>query len=69
MLSSEDTRFARTVLRVQRELRNGFSKVARVHLASLGINPAKVEYEVHMTTPSSIFELGQLEVRNARADL
>ena len=69
VLSSEDTRFARTVLRVQRELRNGFSKVARVHMAALGIDPAKVEYEVHMTTPSSIFELGQLEVRNARADL
>jgi hypothetical protein len=69
VLSSEDTRFARTVLRVQRELRNGMSKVARVHMAALGVDPAKVEYEVHMTTPSSIFELAQLEVRNARADL
>ena len=69
VLSSEDTRFARTVLRVQRELRNGFSKVARIHMAALGVDPAKIDYEVHMTTPSSIFELAQLEVRNARADL
>jgi len=69
VLSSEDTRFARTVLRVQRELRNGFSKVARTHMAALGVDPAKVDYEIHMTTPSSIFELAQLEVRNARADL
>jgi ribosomal protein L12E/L44/L45/RPP1/RPP2 len=68
-LSSEDVRFARTVLRVQRELRNGFAKIARVHLAAIGIDPARVEYDIHMTTPSSIFELAQLEVRNAKADL
>ena len=69
VLSSEDTRFARTMLRVQRELRNGFSKVFRTHMAAIGIDPTRVEYEIHMTTPSSIFELAQLEVRNARADL
>ncbi len=69
VLSSEDVRFARTVLRIQRELRNGLSKVCRVHLAALGIDPESVEYEIHMTTPSAIFELAQLEVRNARADL
>jgi hypothetical protein len=69
VLSSEDTRFARTILRVQRELRNGMSKVFRTHMAAIGIDPTRVEYEIHMTTPSSIFELAQLEVRNARADL
>ena len=66
--SQEDVRFARTVLRIQRELRNGLKKIARVHLASLGINPSAVDYEVYMTVPSAIFELAQLEVRNARAD-
>lgn len=69
VLSSEDTRFARTILRVQKELRSGFSKVMRVHMAALGIDPTRAEFEIHMTTPSSIFELAQLEVRNARADL
>lgn len=69
VLSSEDVRFARTVLRVQRAIRNGLSKVCRVHLAALGIDPATVEYDIHMTVPSAIFELAQLEVRNARADL
>lgn len=68
VLSQEDVRFARTVLRLQRELRNGLKKMARVHLAALGINPAAVDYEIYMTVPSSIFELAQLEVRNARAD-
>jgi hypothetical protein len=69
VLSSEDVRFARTVLRVQRELRNGLSKICRIHLAALNIDPYAADYDIRMTVPSSIFELAQLEVRNARADL
>jgi hypothetical protein len=69
VLSSEDVRFARSVLRVQREVRNGFRKVTRTHLAALNIDPYATEYTIHMTVPSAIFELAQLEVRNARADL
>ena len=69
ILSSEDVRFARTVLRVQREIRNGLGKIARVHLAALNIDPSSVEYNIHLTVPSAIFELAQLEVKNARADL
>jgi hypothetical protein len=69
VLSSEDVRFARTVLRVQREIRNGLAKVCRIHLAALNIDPYQVDYDIRMTVPSSIFELAQLEVRNARADL
>lgn len=67
-LSSEDVRFARTVLRIQNELRNGLSKVFRIHLTALGIDPHAAQYGVHMTVPSAIFELAQLEVKNARAD-
>lgn len=69
LLSSQDVRFARTVLRLQRELKNGLAKVARVHLAALNIDPHAVKYDINMTVPSSIFELAQLEVMNARADL
>jgi hypothetical protein len=68
-LSQEDVRFARTVLRVQREVRNGLNKVARVNLAARNIDPAAVDFDVMMTVPSAIFELGQMEVRRARADL
>lgn len=68
-LSQEDVRFARTILRVQRELRNGLGKIAKVDLAARRIDPMAVDYEVKMTVPSSIFELGQMEVRRARADL
>jgi intein/homing endonuclease len=69
VLSSEDVRFARSVLRVQREVKNGLSKIARTHLAALNIDPYATEYALHMTVPSAIFELAQLEVRNSRADL
>lgn len=68
-LSQEDVRFARTVLRIQREIRNGIHKVGRVHLAARKIDPSSVDFEIGMTVPSSIFELGQMEVRRARADL
>lgn len=68
-LSSQDVRFSRSVLRIQRELQNGLRKIARIDMAARGIDPFKVEYDVHMTVPSSIFELAQLEVRTARADL
>lgn len=69
VLSSEDVRFARSVLRVQRELRNGLKRMGRVHLAALNVNPSRVEFEMNMTVPSAIYELAQIEVRNARADL
>jgi intein/homing endonuclease len=69
VLSSEDVRFARSVLRVQRELRNGLKRMARVHLAALKVDPSRVDFEMNMTVPSAIYELAQIEVRNARADL
>lgn len=69
VLSMEDVQFARTVMRVQREMTNGFRKVCRVHLSALGIDPAKVDYDLRMTVPSSIFELSRMEVLSARADL
>jgi hypothetical protein len=69
ILSSEDVRFARTILRVQRELKYGIEKIARVHLAALGMPPERLEFDVRFTVPSAIFELAQTEVRNARADL
>ena len=68
-LSQEDVRFAMTILRVQNEIRNGLHKIGRVHLASRNIDPASVDFKIAMTVPSAIFELGQMEVRRARADL
>jgi hypothetical protein len=66
-LSQEDVRFARSVLRLQKEYRNGIYQVCKVHLASQGIDPAYVDFQLAMTVPSSIFELAQLEVQSTRA--
>ena len=68
VLAHEDVRFARAVMRVQRELRNGLKRVCNVHLASRNIDPESVDYEVFMTTPSGIYELAQMEIRKARVE-
>lgn len=68
-LSAEDCRFARTILRIQREIRNGLHKVGRVHLAAKQIDPSSVSFSVCMTVPSAIFEMGQMEIRRTRAEL
>lgn len=68
-LSSEDIRFARTVMRIQREVRGGIRKALRVHIIARGGDVDRSEYEVKMTVPSAIMELAKLEVMSATADL
>jgi hypothetical protein len=68
VLAHEDVRFARGVLRIQRELRNGLKKVCNIHLASRNIDPESVDYDVFMTVPSGIYELAQMEIRKARVE-
>lgn len=68
-LSSEDIRFARTVMRIQRETRSGFRKVCRVHLVAKQADVDRHEYDVVMSVPSAILELAKLEVMSATADL
>lgn len=68
-LSAEDARFARTIMRIQREFRNGYKKICNVHLAAKGINPSNVDFTVRMTVPSAIFELAQLEIKQAQLEL
>ena len=67
-LSQEDARFARTVMRIQRSIRLGYYHVCRVHLAALGIDPDTVKFDIKMSVPSAIFQMAQIELRNAQAD-
>lgn len=69
ILSNVDVQFARSVLRLQRELRNGLRKIARVHLSCLGIDPASAYFDLQLTIPSGIYQIAQMEVETARADL
>lgn len=68
-LAQEDVQFARTAMRIQREVKNGLNQVGRIHFAVLGIDPDVVRWDYEMTIPSSVFEMQQIEVLNARADL
>lgn len=68
-LTQEDVQFARLIQRIQREFVVGLNQVVRVHLAALNIDPDSVRWALRMPTPSSIFEMQQVEVWNARAGL
>lgn len=68
-LSTEDMRFARTIIRIQRELRTGLLNMGRVHLAALGHDPDLLEFDVYLTPPSTIFEMAMMEVRQAQLDI
>lgn len=71
-LSSEDIRFARTVMRIQAEMRAGYRQVCRVHMVACGASRENIErydYDVQMSVPSAIMELAKLEVMSATADL
>ena len=69
ILSNADVRAARVTMNLQRELRNGFERIIRLHLAARGHPaPFKPDLGVEMTVPSGIWELAAYEVLNARAD-
>jgi hypothetical protein len=68
-LTQEDVQFARLEMRLQREFITGLNQVVRVHLAALNIDPDSVRWGLRMPSPSSIFEMQQVEVWNARAGL
>ena len=68
-LTQEDVQFARLEMRIQREFIGGLNQVVRVHLAALNIDPDSVKWALRMPAPSSIFEMQQVEVWNARAAL
>jgi hypothetical protein len=68
-LSSEDIRFARTVMRIQQVVRSGYKHALFVHQVARGIDPNKHDFDVKMSVPSQILELGKIEVLAATADL
>ncbi len=67
--SNEDIRFARSVLRLQREMISGYGKIVAVDMAIKGIDHTTKDYTLKMTVPSTAFEIAQIEVENTRAAL
>jgi len=68
ILSQEDVNFARAVMRLQRALIVGYEQIMRTDLSLHGIDPDDVDFRVEMAAPSYIFELAQMELRNAQAE-
>lgn len=68
-LSTEDIKFCRTVIRIQRALRTGLINMGRIHLAALGKDPDMVDFDIYLTPPSSIFEMAMMEVRQAQLSI
>lgn len=70
LLSSDDVRFARAVMRLQNTEVEGYDQIGRTHLYLRGYNLDRVErFGYHMSVPSAIFELAMVEVMAAKADL
>lgn len=68
-LSQLDVRMARSVMRVQRVIKNGFMQAARVDLSAKNIDPDLVEFQCMMNIPSGALEIAQIEVQTAKLDL
>jgi len=69
ILSNDDVRAARVTLNLQRELKIGWERIIRTHLAARGVrDPWKPEFTIEMTIPSGIWELSAYETLNAAAD-
>lgn len=70
LLSSDDVRFARAVIRLQNAEIEGYNQIAATHLYLLGYDMDRIEkFGYHMSVPSAIFELAMVEVMAAKADL
>lgn len=69
-LAAEDVRFARTVERVQRIVISELYKIAIIHLYAQGFQNAELlDFELTMTSPSTIYEQEKLTLYNTKVDL
>ena len=69
-LAAEDVRFARTIERIQRIIISELHKIAIVHLSAQGFENAElVDFELTMTSPSTIYEQEKLTLYNTKVDL
>ena len=69
-LSAEDIRFARTVERIQKIVEGELTKIALVHLYTQGFTGESLtNFEIHLTTPSIIFEQEKIALLKEKVDL
>ena len=69
-LAAEDIRFARTVERIQRIVLSELYKIALVHLYTQGYDGAALNnFELHLTTPSIVYEQEKVALWKEKVDL
>ena len=69
-LAAEDVRFARTIERIQRIIISELHKIAIIHLAAQGFEDSElIDFELSMTSPSTIYEQEKLTLYNTKVDL
>jgi hypothetical protein len=69
-LAAEDVRFARTIERIQRIVISELYKIAVVHLSAQGFENAELlDFDLTMTSPSTIYEQEKLTLYNTKVDL
>jgi hypothetical protein len=70
MLAGQDVRFARTVERVQRIVISELYKIAIIHLYAQGYTDAELlDFELTMTSPSTIYEQEKLTLYTTKVEL
>jgi hypothetical protein len=69
-LAAEDVRFARTIERIQRTIISELSKIAIVHLYSLGIQDTEMtNFELNLINPSTIYEQERINLWSEKVRL
>ena len=69
-LAAEDIRFGRTIDRIQRILLSELYKIAIVHLYAQGYeNEQMTNFELHLTTPSIIYDQERIALMKEKVDL
>ncbi|MGL4400164.1 MAG: portal protein [Luteolibacter sp.] len=67
--SQQDIRLAKTVLRIQDTLKDGFRQICNTHLAARNIDPDQIEYDLNMVIPSGTLEMIRYEVKRIQVEL
>lgn len=68
-IGQQDIRLAKTVMRIQRVIKEGWRHILQIDLAAKNVDPDKVNFEIKMAVPSGALEIAQIEVEKAKVDL
>ena len=69
-LAALDSRFAKTVERIQRVMVSELTKIAIIHLYAQGIDDDKLtDFSIELTTPSKIYEQEKIELYTSKVQL